>query len=97
MAGDRHMSDMAVWYCVHIPRSRTFEALNRTFLAILRVENPIAWGTEFAVYGSPANDGDGVCYFFSPLAAKHFKNLIAMWHGFPFHEPPHLKFMKPII
>ena len=87
------------WYCVHIQRSRTYEASNRTFLSMLHAENRIAHvpPVEYPVYGAPANDGDGVCYFFSPQAAEQFKSLVKFWGGIPFEEPRHLKFMKRIV
>lgn len=88
------------WYCVHIQRSRTYEASNRTFISMLQAENRIVHvlpQVEYPVYGAPANDGDGVCYFFSPQAAEQFKSLVKFWGGFPFEEPRHLKFMKRVV
>jgi len=63
---------MDQWHVVYIPRSRVFEASNRTFLGLLHAENSIDFDptTEYPVYSAPAKDGDGMHYFFSPVIIK---------------------------
>jgi hypothetical protein len=87
------------WECVHIPRGRVFKASYRTFIGMLHAENRIDFDpeTEYPIYSAPAPQGDGVCFFFSPPAARRFRNLIKFWGGIPFQEPKHLKLVRRVL
>ena len=84
------------WQYIHIPRSRIFDATNRTFLGLLRGEyrNP---EVECPVYGQEAADGDGYCYYFSPQATVQFRVFLKVWGGSECDAPKHLKMMSRII
>ena len=49
------------------------------------------------VYGAPANDNEGYCYYFSPDAVRHYKGFVKFWRGFEFQEPQYLKRLERII
>ena len=80
---------MDQWHMVHIPRSRTFKAANRSFLALLKAENRKAFDpkTEYPIYSFPASERDGMCYIFSPPAVQRFNTFIRVWGGIPVSEP----------
>jgi hypothetical protein len=87
------------WACVHIGRGRVFMASYRTFIGMLQAENRIDFDphTQYPVYSAPAPEGDGVCFFFSPPAARRFSYLIKFWGGIPFQEPKHLKLFRRVL
>ena len=87
------------WQCVHLGHGRVFEASYRTFVGMLHAENCIDYDpeTEYPIYSAPANDGNGICFFFSPPAARRFRRLINFWGGIPFQEPKHLKLVRRIL
>ena len=86
------------WYCVHIAPSRALEATKRTFVGLLKAE-PRSYDLEAdcRVYGAPANDNEGYCYFFSPDAVRHYRAFVKFWRGFEFQEPQYLKRLERII
>ena len=84
------------WYCVHIKKSRVFEATTRTFESLLKGE-PRHPEIDCPVYGKPANDGDGYCYLFSPQASIQYRIFLKFWGGFESEEPKHLKMMKRVL
>jgi hypothetical protein len=87
------------WQCVRLSHGRVFEASYRTFIGMLHAENCIDYDpeTEYPIYSAPADDGDGVCFFFSPPAVHRFKDLIKFWGGIPFQEPKYLKLVRRVL
>jgi hypothetical protein len=87
------------WQCVHIPDGRVFWPSHRTFIGMLHAENRFGYdpGTEYPIYSAPAPDQDGICFFFSPPAARRFIELVKFWGGIPFQEPKHLKFLRRVL
>jgi hypothetical protein len=84
------------WYCVHIVHSRSFDAMNRTFVSLLKSE-PRNHETECPVYGQSASDGDGFNYSFSPRAVIQYHAFIQFWGGFECLQPLHLQTMSRVI
>jgi len=90
---------MDQWNVVYIPRTRVFEASNRTFLGLLHAENSIDFDptTEYPVYSAHAEDGDGMHYFFSPVAANRFRLLLKFWSAVPMEAAPDMTLLRRIL
>jgi len=74
------------------------EAAKRTFVGLLLAE-PRSYDLEVdcRVYGGPANDNEGYCYFFSPDAARHYNAFVKFWRGFEFQDPKYKVLLDRII
>jgi len=90
---------MDQWRCVHIPRSRVFEASNRSFLGMLHAENSVDYDpiAEYPVYRVPADKEDGIFYLFSPPAVQRFRNLMKFWNGASLEHAPDLTVARRIL
>ena len=99
LSNRRDSLQMDQWYMVYIPQSRVFDASHRTFLGLLRAEHSIHYDptTEFPVYGAPADNGDGMHYFFSPVAAKRFPTFLKFWSAVPLENPPDMTLVQRVL
>jgi len=90
---------MDQWNVVYIPQSRVFEASNRTFLGLLHAENSIEFDptTEYPVYSSAAELGDGIHYFFSPVASNRFRALLKFWSAVLMEASPDMTLLRRIL
>ena len=72
------------WYCVHLTHSRSFDALNRTFVSLLKSE-PRNHEKKCPVYGRAADDGYN--YYFSPEAAIQYTAFVKFWGALSARNP----------
>lgn len=83
------------WYCVSIPHTCVFHAVNATFLNMLKRAEHNA--RECRVYRTVPDDGDGFIYYFSPNAAEHYRTFLEFWGSTDINEPGNLEQMRRIL
>ena len=83
------------WYCVSIPHTGVFQAVNATFLTMLKSAAPSA--PDCRIYRTVPEDGDGFVYYFSPPAAEHCRTFLEFWGSCDTGEPGNLDRMRRIL